>query len=164
MTRSLQRNHRISICALIGGLALASSAWAGPFAGAGFGAGGYAGAGFGHNVAAGGFGAGGYGGAAVGHNLAAGFGAGGSGDIGLGHGVAADGIAGGRFDGQIARPRDAAQPVRKDVNGAVQTQHEVAGQTDAATSAAGSATARPGRPHARASAGAQTDTQAEVSR
>jgi len=93
--------------------------------------------------------------------------AGGYGEFGLGHSVAAGGAAGagayGELDGRVAR--DASQRLRSDANGAVQAQGAgaAAGQVDAAASAAGSASALPGRVQASGWAGGQADAQAEVS-
>src|SRR2546426_1253630 len=85
MIRSSQRIYRISMCALIGGLGLAASAWAGPLGSGSLGAGGYGGVGFGHGVTAGGM-------------------AGGYGEFGLGDSVAARGAAGARAYGGPYRP------------------------------------------------------------
>jgi len=186
MIRSSQWIDRTSVCALIAGLALSASAWAGPLAAGGFGAG-----------------AGAFGSAGLGRNVAgAGFGAGGYGDVGVGRGVAAEGMAGasGQFEGRIAAPTELRHRVRSDMDGSVQTagraggqaqadvngsmrsasrvagqaQADVnssvqsagraAGQVDASTNVAGSVNARHGGVQAGASADGQANAQAEVSR
>jgi hypothetical protein len=184
MIRSSQRMNRTSVCALIAGLALSASAWAGPLAAGGFGAGAFGSAGLGRNVAGAGFGAGGYG------------------DVGVGRGVAAEGMAGasGQFEGRIAAPTNVTHRVRSDVNGAAQTgawaagqaqtdanasaqtaaraagqvqtdvngsmKHagKVTGQVDAWTGVAGSAGAGEGGVQASGSASGQANAQADVSR
>jgi hypothetical protein len=182
MIRSSQPMNRTCVCALIAGLALSASAWAGPLAAGGFGAGAFGGAGIGRNVAGAGFGAGGYG------------------DVGVGRGVAAEGMAGasGQFEGRIAAPTKVTQRVRSDVNGAAQTgaraagqartdvngaaqtgawaagqartdvngsmqsAGRAAGQVDASTTVAGSASARHGGVQASGSASGQANAEADV--
>ena len=146
MIRTSQWNQRILTCALIGGLALTASAWAGPFAGGGFGAGGFGSLGAGRNVAAGDFGAGGFG------------------SLGAGRNVAAAGE--GQADGQLAHHGDAPQRVGNGVNASMQSQAEAARRVDTSAnpSASASASPRPGRATVSGSADGQADAQAGLSR
>ncbi len=168
MHHSSQLNQRTTICALIGGLALAASAWAGPLGTAGFGAGGFGGIGVGRGLAADGM-----------------AGAGGYGSIGMRRGISVDGAAGayGQVDSRIAPPPTdvthrvdadvngsthyagrAAGQAQTDANGSMQYAGRAAGQVDASTSVAGSASARQGRVQAGGSASGQANAEAEVSR
>ena len=160
MTRTSERIPLASICALVGGLALATSAGAGPLGGAALGAGGYGyGAiGAGHGIAAGGM-AGAYGQfdsrAARPTHVTQRVGSDVNGAVQSGHQTAAQIDA--STGAAVAASARSAQRVGSDVNAAAQSGHQTASQIDASTGAAAAASARPGRIQAGGRAGAQAE-------